>query len=164
MESIKSNDNCRIFSGRDYSKFNMNKLLKSLETNIGQGQGLSVNARVERLIVKIVDTLNIAAPKKIFKVPNIWYRGKWFSNEIRRAATERDKAFRKAASTGTEQDWLKYKIERNKVVKLIKIKKKEYNENMIDLNKDDPATMWKGSKGSNQRRANGTKNYRRYRL
>lgn len=140
---IKSNENYKIINGRDYSKFNMSEFLKSLEVNIVQGQGLSVNARAERLIGKIVDTLNTAAPKKIFKIPNIWYGKKWFSSEIRMSATERDKAYRKAVSTDTEQDWLKYKVERNKVVKLIKIKKKEYNENMIDSNKNDPTTMWK---------------------
>lgn len=124
MELSKSNDKYRIFSGRDYSKFNIGNFLELLETNIVQGQGLSVNARTERLIVKIVGTLNIAAPKKIFKIPKLWYRKKWFSKEIEGAASERDKAYRKAVYTGTDQDWLKYKLERNKVVKLIRIKKK----------------------------------------
>lgn len=45
--------------------------------------------------------------------------------------------------TGAEQDWLKYKVERNTVIKLIKTKKKEYNENMIDRNKNNPAIIWK---------------------
>lgn len=43
----------------------------------------------------------------------------------------------------TQQNWLQFKSERNAVVKLIREKKKEYYENMIDDNKDDPAKMWK---------------------
>lgn len=66
----------------------------------------------------------------------IWEKMK-FTNEIRIAALEKDITYRKAVFTGEEQDWYKYKAERNKVVKLIKVKKKEYNEKMIDQNKND---------------------------
>jgi len=38
---------------------------------------------------------------------------------------------------------LQYKIERNEVVKLIRVKKKEYYENIIDLNKESSINMWK---------------------
>lgn len=41
--------------------------------NIVQGHSLSMNARAGRFIIKIVDSLNIAAPKVIFKIPNVWY-------------------------------------------------------------------------------------------
>jgi len=34
-------------------------------------------------------------------------------------------------------------MERNAVVKIIRKKKKEYYENMIDDNKNDPVLMWK---------------------
>ena len=43
----------------------------------------------------------------------------------------------------TEQSWLQFKVNRNAVVKLIRTKKKEYYENMIDFNKENPTTMWK---------------------
>jgi len=41
-----------------------------------------------------------------------------------------------------EQNWSQYKNERTAVVKLIREKKKEYCENMID-NKKSPTIMWK---------------------
>jgi len=38
---------------------------------------------------------------------------------------------------------LLYKRERNTVVKLIKVNKKEYYENMIDRTKGNPTAIWK---------------------
>jgi len=64
-------------------------------------------------------------------------------DEIGEAANRRDKAYRRALYDNTEQNWSQYKNERNAVVKLIKEKKKEYYENMIDFNKENLATMWK---------------------
>jgi len=43
---------------------------------------------------------------------------------LRGAATRRDEAYRKALYI--EQNWLQFKFERNAVVKLIKVKQKEY--------------------------------------
>jgi len=40
----------------------------------------------------------------------------------------------------TEQNWSQYESERNAVVKLIREKKKEYYENMIN-NKENPTIM-----------------------
>lgn len=42
-----------------------------------------------------------------------------------------------------EQNWLQFKNERNAIVKLIREKKKEYCENMIESNKENPTKMWK---------------------
>jgi len=67
-----------------------------------------------------------------------------FSDEIRETATGRDEAYRKALYT--EQNWLQFKFERNAIVKLIRVKKKEYYENIIDLNKNNPSSMWKSLK------------------
>jgi len=63
-------------------------------------------------------------------------RKKRFSDKIREAVARRNKAYRK-------QNWLQFKLERNAIVKLIRVKIKEYYENMIDFNKDNPTSMWK---------------------
>lgn len=104
-KSIKSKSKFRVFNGRDYSKFNVNEFLGLLESNLVQGQGLNVSRRAEKLINSIVGTLNIVAPKKMFKIPNIWYGKKWFSDEIRLAAEARDEAYCRAIDTNAEQDW-----------------------------------------------------------
>ncbi|XP_025156900.1 uncharacterized protein LOC112589101 [Harpegnathos saltator] len=143
LGSSRSEKKYREFSGRGYSKFNSSEFLGLLELKVVQGQGLCVNTRAEKFIGSIVDTLNIVAPRKIFKIPKVWDGKKWFSDEIRVATTRRDEAYCKAIYTNAEHDWLQFKIERNVVVKLIKVKKKEYYENMINHNKNDPKTMWK---------------------
>jgi len=43
----------------------------------------------------------------------------------------------------TELNWLQYKMKWNIIVELIKIKKKEYYENVIDRNKENPIIIWK---------------------
>lgn len=52
------------------------------------------------------------------------------------AIANRDKAFGIAKNTGLNIDWLRFKSERNTVVKLIKVKKKEYYNKMMDQNKE----------------------------
>jgi len=41
---------------------------------------------------------------------------------------------------------LRYRIERNTIIKLIRVKKKEYYENIIELNKGNPRMMKKNLK------------------
>lgn len=62
----------KTFVGRDYSKFNTDDLLNLLENKIVQGQGLCVNVRADRFINSIVDSLNMMAPRKLFKIPRVW--------------------------------------------------------------------------------------------
>lgn len=52
------------------------------------------------------------------------------------AIASRDKAFGIAKNMGLNIDWLRFKSERNTVVKLIKVKKKEYYNKMMDQNKE----------------------------
>lgn len=104
---------------------------------------MGVSERAKKLVNGMVDALDVMASKKKFRIPKIWEGKKWFSDEIRKAADRKDKAYRKARYEDTEQNWSQYKIERNAVVKVIRDKKKEYYENMIDSNKNNPTTMWK---------------------
>lgn len=85
----------------------------------------------------------MVAPKKKFKIPRVWEGKKWYCDDIGVASRLRDEAYHTAIHTGVEQDWMQFKTERNAVVKLIRMKKKEYYESMIDNNKKDPVTLWK---------------------
>lgn len=145
---VEFNSNIRVnkykeFRGRNYSKFDADVFYRLMGESIEQGQVLDVSTRAEKFVNSIINVLDIVAPKKKFKIPEMWEGKKWFSDEIRMAAIRRDKAYNRAVSTGEEQDWVYFKSERNAVVKLIKAKKKEYYENMIDYNKSNPTEMWK---------------------
>lgn len=144
----KSESKYRELSARNYKGFDVDKFAILVKNKLQEKQGcqcecMGVSERAKKLVNGMVDALDVMAPKKKFRIPKIWEGKKWFSDEIREAADRRDKAYRKARYEDTEQNWSQYKIERNAVVKVIRDKKKEYYENMIDSNKNNPTTMWK---------------------
>ena len=151
---LKRNKNVtkyKEFSGRDYSRFNADDFTKLVENILRDkqelvGQQIDVNIRARRLTNSMVEALDISAPKKVFKIPKIWEGKQWYTNEIEELATKRDEAYRKALYEDTDQNWKQFKIRRNEVVKLIKKKKKEHYENVIDHNKNNPTSMWKALK------------------
>lgn len=85
-----------------------------------------MNVRAENFVQSIVNALDIAAPKKKYKIPKIWEGKKWYSDKIKVATKKRDEAYVRAIHTCIERDWLWFKLERNIAVKLIRSKKKEY--------------------------------------
>jgi len=68
----------------------------------------------------VVNTLDIVAPKKKFKIPKIWEGKKWYSDDLRVTTKGRDEAYIKAMQTCIDEDWLQFKFERNMAVKLIR--------------------------------------------
>src|SRR6187551_193375 len=52
-------------------------------------------------------------------------------------------AFLTAKRTQLQDDWHSFRILRNKVVKLIKIKEKEYFNQQINVNKNNSKQLWK---------------------
>jgi len=147
----------REFSARNFKEFNVDEFIKLVENNLEKSQDMNVSVRAKKLVDNIVDALDTTAPKKIFRIPKIWEGKKWFSDEIREAAAERDEAYSKALYHDMDENWLQFKIERNAVVKLIRTKKKEYYENMIDHNKENPTSMWKTLKEIIRGEPTGTK-------
>lgn len=139
----KNTSKYRVFTARNYNKFSMDEFSLLVEGNIGQSLIQETNEQAYRFVNSIVDALDITAPKKEFRVPKVWEGKVWFSDVIREAAASRDKAYRRAIIENTECSWIQYKAERNVVVKLIREKKKEYYEAMIDNNRYDPTNMWK---------------------
>lgn len=127
----------------EYKKINVDKFVSELKKNKIQEKIFEIHIKADSFIDNIVSALDIVAPKKIFKIPKVWEGKVWFSDEIRKASMNRDRAYKKAVHTGIERDWIQFKMERNAVVKLIKNKKKEYYENMINSNRKDPQKMWK---------------------
>lgn len=133
----------REFSARNYNKFNIDEFIRLIENKLEKRQDLNVNVRAKKFIDSIVEALDCTAPRKTFRIPKVWEGKRWFSEEISEAAARRDQAYRQALYDDSEHSWSQFKIERNAVVKLIRTKKKEYYENMIDLNKGNHITMWK---------------------
>lgn len=139
----KKYEKYREITSRDYSKFHIGEFLSTVETSLEHNDELELNLRAEKFVQSIVSALDTTAPKKKFRIPKIWEGKKWYSEEIRIATKKRDESYTTALNTNTEQAWLQFKFERNMVVKLIRRKRKEYYEDMIDKNKNDPRMMWK---------------------
>lgn len=137
-------ENCyKEFRGRAYKRINIENFISELQRSVVNNCELDINERASSFVKNIVAALDVVAPERTFKIPKAWEGKVWFTDDIERAAIARDRAYEKAVYTGSEQDWQQYKIERNAVVKLIKYKKKQYYENMIDANKTDSKRMWK---------------------
>lgn len=105
-----------------------------------------VDEKAIGLIEDIVNTLDIIAPKKKFKIPRKWIDKKWYTEEIKQITKERDMAYKRATKDNDRADWEQYRIYRNLGVAAIKNKKKKYYEEMIDNNKNNPTEMWKALK------------------
>lgn len=131
------------FSARNYSNFNVEEFIRLIGNKIERdNEDLEINIRAKRFVNITVDALDITASKKKFRIPKVWEGKKWYSDAIRETANKRDVAYRRTLSDDTEQNWTQFRYERNIVVRLIKEKKKEYYESMIDCNIGDPAKMW----------------------
>lgn len=140
-------ENCyKEFKGRTYKRMNIENFISELQQRVVNNWELDINERASGFVKNMVAALDVVAPERTFKIPKTWVGKVWFTDDIKRAASVRDRAYGKAIYTRSEQDWRQYKIERNAVVKLIKDKKKQYYEDRIDANKVDSKRMWKALK------------------
>ncbi|XP_025268586.1 uncharacterized protein LOC112639318 [Camponotus floridanus] len=140
----RQDENCyKEFRGRAYKRMNIENFISELQRSVVNNCELDINERASSFVKNIVAALDVVAPERTFQMPKAWEGKIWFTDDIERASIARDRAYGKAVYTGLKQDWQQYKIERNVVVKLIKYKKKQYYENMIDANKTDSKRMWK---------------------
>lgn len=139
----KEENKYREYIARNYSKFDVSKFKSTLRNISNQNYQLEVNGAAAIFVDNIVNTLDKFAPKKVVKIPRVWDGKKWYSDEIAEAAKRRDEAYNEAIYIGDENLWQIFKKQRNAVVKMMREKKKEYYENMIDYNKNDPTKMWK---------------------
>jgi len=114
----------RKYIARDHSASDVNQFVETMESRLEYNINMDVRERAMRLVDNMVQALDVVAPKNQFKIARIWEGERWFIEEIRETAARRDEAYREALYEDTELYWLHYKRERNTVVKLIKVKKK----------------------------------------
>jgi len=91
----KNESKYREFSARDYKKFDMNEFVVMLKNKIQERQEcqcecIDISERANKLVDNIVNTLDVTAPRKKFRIPKVWEGKKWFSDEIGEAANKRD--------------------------------------------------------------------------
>ncbi|XP_011693469.1 PREDICTED: uncharacterized protein LOC105453325 [Wasmannia auropunctata] len=120
LNGNRSENKYKKYSARDYKQFKIDDFRRFFINNLEQIRDLNISDRVAKFEDNMKHILDNTIPEKEFiKIPITWNK----------------------ECDDTEQNWLQFKTEKNAVVELIK--KKEYYENMIDLNKDNPSNIWK---------------------
>ena len=79
-------------------------------------------------------------------VPARYSKNKWISSEIIEKMKERDRKYKAAALTGSQELWDEFKLLRNKVTHMIRVRKEKYYNDILDANKDNPKELWKNLK------------------
>lgn len=118
-----------------------------------------INTFANKVIECITKTINKTAPV-IKKVRSLrWVDKPWITDEVRNASKTRDKAYKKAVNTNIKADWEDYRVQRNRVVAVIRDKKRQYYEQNIDNQKGNPQKMWRALKEliGNKRSIKGNK-------
>ena len=100
-----------------------------------------VNLACNDFIKKLMNTIDTYAPKKEGRVKNS--SQEWFDREIKDSMLARNKLFKKFKKSRLHIDEQIYKKAKNKVLCLIRKKKKEYFELKLEENIGKPKELWK---------------------
>ena len=76
------------------------------------------------LVSRIRDYLNNSSPQKVFRVREI--REPCITNEIIEEVKDKDRALREAKRSGLREDWVRAKVERNRVGRLVEQAKADF--------------------------------------
>ena len=140
--NLKVNSNFMYRKLNDDVFHNINLELISQAWNL---DSTDVNVVYRDIVDRCSVVLNNLAP--VIVANNKGNQVPWYNTEIKNKSFERDTAYKnyKKSNNAAEKDilWNLYKAKRNEVVNLHKNKKREYFENKIDKNKNDPKRMWK---------------------
>ena len=101
----------------------------------------NVDVAAEAFNENVLQVLNILAPvtKKRVRESN----PQWVTEELLASIKHRDYLRKSASKSKNENDWVKFKQQRNHVINLKNRLKKQYFQNVIDENKDDSKKLWK---------------------
>lgn len=149
--SVQLNNNSNIVIQkplvRKYRKFdenNLNSINIELISSNWPLNCIDVNLILDEIYSTCENVINCIAPIHTFicKENNL----PWYDHEVKQIALERDRAYKFFKSNiGIIRDmhWQNYKIYRNRLVNLLKVKKQMYFHNKIDMYKNHPKIMWK---------------------
>lgn len=156
---IKIDERDKKIIRRDYKRMDVQEFSSLVRNNLDRVEGNSIDDIAKSAIHAIMKSLDLVAPKKVVVIKGKWQAAQWFNEAIFRSMRQRDKAYKQARNTKTEEDWELFRNLRNRTVNVCRKAKKEYLENKLDRNRNEPKQMWKvlkemlnGSKGSTEYR------------
>lgn len=111
-------------SFRDYRHFKEIDFQKDLMETEWNRNSTYINILADQLVNSILDTLNKHAPMKETNIKSNWANKKWWSTEMDVELKKRDQLYRKAVITKNNDDFKEYKLQRNKVINMLRERKK----------------------------------------
>jgi len=142
---------------RDYKRMNEQEFSRLVKIRLDRVTGDNIDNIANNAIYAIIKSLDLVAPRNEIIVKHKWQTARWFKEDIYKLMRQRDKAYKKARYTKTDEDWELFRILRNRTVDICRKARREYLENKLDNSKSKPKQMWKvlremlkGSKGSTE--------------
>ena len=103
------------------------------------------NEAAEKFTAKLNRILDRHAPIKVFQTCTRF--APWLSKETKEIMKERDRAQVWASSSKKVEDWATYQSLRNKVTKLLKTEKKDWQKKKLEECSNDSGKLWANVKG-----------------
>lgn len=126
---------------RCLNKINLDALDKDAAmldlSNIYNAQ--TVDEKISNLNSVILSLFDVHAPYKLVKLKHP--PAPWITNDVRKAMTRRDRAFRKFKCNRCDSTWENYKRARNQCNQLVRSAKRIYFHD--NINKSSPSEIWK---------------------
>ena len=141
---------------RDYKNFDELKFQMDLMDTEWDRNSTDIDKLADTLIDSISIMVNKYASLKQKIIKKQWADKQWWTVDIDLNIQERDQLYRRAVITKSNEDFNEYRMQRNKVVNMIRQQKSIYYNTEIDLNKNNSTQMWKtikkiiGGKTKNQ--------------
>ena len=104
-------------------------------------QALDVDAAAEAFNQNVLNVLNVIAPVTRKRVRES--SPQWITEELLNSIKLRDYLKKVASRSKNEDDWVKFKQQRNYVINLKNRLKKQHFQNVIDENSDNSKKLWK---------------------
>ena len=67
----------------------------------------------------------------------------WFTKEVLEALSEKNRLYKKARNNGSEENWTKFKNQRNYARALLLNTKQEFLKGQIEVNRGNPKAFWR---------------------
>lgn len=138
-----SNNKKKVF--RNFSDSNMNKICLELIQQNWPLNSINVNDIYSKMLSNCETVINMISP--IQTIENKYDSLPWYDKEIKNKSKERDAAYKhfKNCDDNNEKPrlWEIFKLKRNEVVNMLKVKKDKYYEQKIDTYSNNSKLMWK---------------------
>ena len=160
--NISLKPNINVYK-RNYSRFNKDKFLKSIESlnlNDHIPNQLTTNEKYNYFHDKFLEVIDIHAPiTKLSKRKRKQDRKPWITSGIRKAIHTQNKYYGQFMRSKDVGHYQKYKFYRNKVHHLIKISKKKYYLHFFIRFRTNMKKIWQGIKDISNLSPSKTNNY-----